>query len=215
MNPKKIYITISVVLAIMTVMLMSSVIHLSQQKKENIETIGRLNDSVARLQNNLAEYEKEKEKFDFYKFKDNVFNLKYPDFSQVARIVYRKSKEYGFSPYVIMALIQVESNFHQYAVSTVGACGLMQVNFSVWKDIYDIEYNRVFEKEYNIDLGLKILDRYYKKTSGDLLKALFRYNNGYKYNNVNYTAKVIKTKFYTHGQEPEKEKAEKGKNVSI
>jgi soluble lytic murein transglycosylase-like protein len=199
----------------MTVMLMSSVIHLSQQKKENTETIGRLNDSVVRLQSRLAAYEKEKEKFGFYKFKDNVFNLKYPGFSQVTGIVYRKSKEYGFSPYVIMALIQVESNFEQYAVSTVGACGLMQINFPVWKDIYDIDYNRVFEKEYNIDLGLKILKRYYKKTSGNLLKALFHYNNGYKYNNVKYTANVIKTKFYTHGQEAGKEKVEEDKNVSI
>ncbi len=215
MNPKNIYITISVVLALMTIMLMSSVIHLSQQKKENTETIVRLNRSVDRLQNHLAAYEKEKEKFGFYKFKDTVFRLKFPDFSQVAGIVYRKSKEYGFSPYVIMALIQVESNFDQNAVSTVGACGLMQINFPVWKDIYDIDYNRVFEKEYNIDLGLKILKRYYKRTSGDLLKALFHYNNGYKYKNVKYTANVIKTKFYTHGKETAKKKAEEDKNMSI
>ena len=44
---------------------------------------------------------------------------------------YRKSRDFGFSPYLIMSLIQVESNFDPYAVSSVGAYGLMQVNYSV------------------------------------------------------------------------------------
>jgi soluble lytic murein transglycosylase-like protein len=198
----------------MTVMLMSSVIHLSRQKKDNIAAIGRLNETVARLEKNLSSYEKEKEKFDFYRFKENVFNLKYPNFSRVARIVFKKSREYGFSPYLVMAVIQVESNFDQYAVSTAGAYGLMQVNYSVWKDIYGIDFNRIYQKEYNIDLGLKILKRYYLKSSGNLLKALFRYNNGYKHNNHQYSARVIKTNFYVHGKEKEEDTG-KAKNMSI
>jgi soluble lytic murein transglycosylase-like protein len=213
MNLKNIYISIFVVMTIMTAMLMSSVIHLSQQKKKNLAAIARLNNEVDRLQKNLDKYEQEKEKFDFYAFKDNVFNLKYPDFAQVARIVYTKSKEYGFSPYLVMALIQVESNFDQYAVSSAGACGLMQVNYSVWQNTLNIDYNKLFEKEYNIDMGLKVLKHYYEKTSGNLFQALFHYNNGYKYNNVDYTAKVINTKFFT--QDPgEAEKKDSG-NVSI
>jgi hypothetical protein len=184
-------------MAIVTAMLMSSVIHLSGQKKENLRTIDRLNNSVNQLQEKLTWYEKEKSRFDFYRFKESVFNMRHPEFTQIARAVYHKSKQYGFSPYLIMALIQVESNFDPGAISTVGAYGLMQVNYSVWKDTLEIDYDRVFEIEYNIELGLKILKHYYKKAAGNIFMALFRYNNGYKYNNTGYNKKIVATKYYS------------------
>lgn len=214
MNPIKIHKPIYIILTIMLVMLMSSVITLSQQKNDNISTISRLNDTVARLEKNLAVYEKEKEKQEFYQFTQNILNLRYPDFAQVSRIVYKKSQEFGFSPYLVMSVIQVESNFDQYAVSSAGAHGLMQVNYSVWKDVHNIDFNRIYQKEYNIDLGLKILKHYYDKNGGNMAKALFRYNNGYKHNNTAYSGKVIATKFYAQGQAKSK-RSKKDKKISI
>lgn len=214
MNPRKIHKPIYIILTIMLVMLMSSVITLSQQKNDNITTIGQLNETVARLEKDLAVYEKEKEKQEFYQYTQNILNLRYPDFAQVSRIVYKKSKEYGFSPYLVMSVIQVESNFNQYAVSSAGAHGLMQLNYSVWKDVLDIDFNRIYQKEYNIDLGLQVLKHYYDKNNGNMYKALFRYNNGYKHNNTAYSGKVIATKFYAHGKEMSK-RSKKDKNVSI
>lgn len=214
MNPNKIHIPIYIILTVMLVMLMSSVINLSQQKNGNIAAIDQLNETVARLEKDLAVYEQEKEKQDFYQYTQNILNLRYPDFAQVSRIVYKKSKEYGFSPYLVMSIIQVESNFNQYAVSSAGAHGLMQLNYSVWKDVYNIDFNRIYHKEYNIDLGLKVLKHYYDKNSGNMYKALFRYNNGYKHNNTAYSGKVIATKFYAQGVEKGK-RTEKEKNVSI
>ena len=200
MKVKKIYIILSFVLTVSTALLMSTVVDLSGQRKANLGKISRLTQKIAQLEKKVTHFETEKEKFEYYKFKQNVFNLKYPDYSQISELVFQKSKKYGFSPYLVMAVIQVESNFEQFAISTAGAYGLMQINYAVWKDALNIDFNRIFEKGYNIDLGLKILKHYYEETPGDLFMALFRYNNGYKYDNKEYNGKIIATKFYSHGK---------------
>ena len=86
--------------------------------------------------------------------------------------------------------MQVESAFNPLALSTAGAYGLMQVHYAVWKDELQIEKSRIFDIEYNIGLGLKILKQYYDLANGNMDRALFLYNNGYKYNNSGYIAKV-------------------------
>jgi hypothetical protein len=197
-----------------TTLLMTVVVNMVNQKEKNQETIVNLTEKTTLLQEKVAHYEKEKNEFEFYRFKENVFNLMYPDFSQIARIVFKKSKKYGFNPYLIMAIIQVESAFDQYAVSSVGAYGLMQVNYSVWKDVLNIDYNKIFKKEYNIELGLKILKHYYEKASGNMFMALFRYNNGYKYNNEKYNVKIVSTKFYSQTKK-NKQTESKDKELSI
>ena len=199
---KRIYIIVFLILLASTALLMSTVLNLRGQRKVRLETISQLTRNIAHLEKKIDHYEKEKKKVEFYQFAENVYNLKYPNFSQVARIVFEKSKEYGFNPYLIMAVIQVESDFQQFAVSSHGAYGLMQVNYAVWKDVFDIDFNRIFEKRYNIDLGLKILKHYFEKASGNIFRALFHYNNGYKYNNEEYNDKITGTKFFTQIQVP-------------
>jgi hypothetical protein len=214
MNFKRIYIAVFLVLTVTTALLMTAVVSLVNQKGENQQNIARLTQKTTHLAEKVVHFEKEKEKFEFYRFKENVFNLKYPDYSQIAKIVFKKSKKYEFNPYLVMAVIQVESSFDQHAVSSVGAYGLMQVNYSVWKDELAIDFNRIFEKEYNIDLGLKILKHYYEEASGNIFMALYRYNNGYKYQNKKYNVKIISTKFYS--QSKKNDQAEnKDKELSI
>jgi len=214
MKIKKIYIVLFLVLIVTTALLMTAVVNLVDKKGESQETIAQLSQKTAKLEEKVAFYEKEKEKFEFNRFKQNVFNLKYPDYSQIAKIVFKESKKYGFDPYLIMAVIQVESDFDQYAVSSVGAYGLMQVNYSVWKDQLAIDFNRIYEKEYNIDLGLKILKQYYKESSGNIFMALYRYNNGYKFQNEDYNARIISTKFYSHTKEKDQpEKKDKERSI--
>ena len=161
-----------------------------------------------------AELEKYKKNMALHQFQDSIFQLRHPEFSEIAKIVFKKSKEYGFNPYLVMGLIQVESNFKPYAVSVAGAYGLTQVNYSVWKDELDINFNRIYNLEYNIDLGLKILKHYYEKTNRNLIQALFHYNNGYKHNNTGYSLKVISTRFYANKNKAAG-KTEKGDKLSI
>ncbi len=196
------YIGIFLVLTIMTSLLALQVIGLAGNKKDNLETIAKLNRQVSQLQTSITKYkeinEQEKKDRDLLAFKQSAFKLRHPKFTEIAEVVFRKSQEYGFNPYLVMAVIQVESGFDQYAVSTAGAYGLMQVNYTVWKNELSINFNRIFEKEYNIDLGLRVLKHYYDRNSGNMHMALYRYNNGYKYHNHKYNGRIVATKFYAH-----------------
>ncbi len=147
----------------------------------------------AELTKELAKYKSLMKDYELYRFKAMALKSKYPHFDKIANIVYKKSREYGFKPELILALIKVESDFNQYAISPAGAYGLMQINYNVWKDYYKIDPNKLFDIEYNIDLGLKILKHYYDQEGGDLDLALFRYNNGYLYKNKSYVKKVVST----------------------
>ncbi len=145
------------------------------------------------LKAQVIQFKKTLEEYRIYKFKAIALKDKYPNFDRIADIVYKKSMEYGFKPELILALIKVESGFDQYAISSAGAYGLMQINYNVWKEHFKIDPDKLFDIEYNIDLGLKILKYYYDKSGGDMDKALFRYNNGYLYKNKAYVKKVVST----------------------
>jgi soluble lytic murein transglycosylase-like protein len=128
--------------------------------------------------------------YDFLAFKANIFEKRDPHLSRITESVYEKSSHYGFQPELILGMMKVESGYNPRAVSRRGAYGLMQVNFSVWKDELDIDKKRIFDIDYNIDLGLQILKRYYLESKGNLKRALHLYNNGYKYKNYSYVNKV-------------------------
>jgi len=100
MNIKKIYIILFLVLVVTTALLMTAVVNLIDKKGENQETIAQLSQKATHLEEEVANYEKEKEKFEFYRFRQNVFNLKYPDYSQITKIVFKKSKKYGSSKFL-------------------------------------------------------------------------------------------------------------------
>jgi len=208
MTLKKIQYGMFILFVLTTAVLTIVNIDLSKQKLENRAAIQVLSREVSLMDKKITAFDKYKREIDRHRFQESIFKLKYPKFAEIAGIVFSKSKKYDFDPYLIMAMIQVESNFEPYAVSKAGAYGLMQVTYSVWKDELGINFNRIFEKEYNIELGIMILKHYYEETNGDLLKALFHYNNGYKFNNTAYSAKVISTLFYSNkdkGSKTEKE----------
>jgi soluble lytic murein transglycosylase-like protein len=63
-----------------------------------------------------------------------------------------------------------------------------------------VDFKRITQVDYNIELGLTILKGYMRETRGDIIKALILYNNGYKYANTNYSEKVIASNFYRHAR---------------
>ena len=130
------------------------------------------------------------QKYDFLEYKVSAYEKKLPDFSLVLDSAYKKSLQYGFHPDLVLSIINVESGFNPKAVSFRGAYGLMQVNLFVWKKELNIDKKRIFDIDYNIDLGLKILKRYLIEAKGNLKRALHLYNNGYKYNNTSYVKKI-------------------------
>jgi soluble lytic murein transglycosylase-like protein len=180
---------------------MAAVISLATEDGDKRETIEKLNAQVSQLEKNLSYYkslhEGKPDEKNFQQFENKAFQLRFPNFSETIKTVYKKSNEYGFNPYLVMAMIQVESGFNPNAVSTAGAYGLMQVNYAVWKDELNIDFERIFEKEYNIDLGLKILKHYYDKANGNIFIALSRYCSGYNPNCPVYNSKILTSRFVT------------------
>ncbi len=131
--------------------------------------------------------------YDFMEYKTNAFAKRFPIFSEILNTVYHKSAKYGFEPNLVLKVIKVESDFNPNAISYLGAYGLMQVNLTVWRDELKIDRTRIFDVNYNIDLGLQILRRYYLESAGNMKRALHLYNNGYLYQNTAYASKVEAT----------------------
>jgi len=92
-------------------------------------------------------------------------------------------------PELVLAVIDVESNFNQFAISRAGAMGLMQVMPFWLKEIGRPDDN-LFNLKTNLRMGCTILRYYLDMEKGDLTQALARYN-GSK-GSYRYTNKVFK-----------------------
>ena len=79
------------------------------------------------------------------------------------------------APELVLAVIEVESNFDRYAVSVAGALGLMQV-MPFWKDEIGRQGDNLNHVDTNLRYGCTILKFYLDKEKGDLRRALGRYN---------------------------------------
>jgi soluble lytic murein transglycosylase-like protein len=89
--------------------------------------------------------------------------------------VHYEAKRAGLDPQMVMALIQVESNFRKYAVSSAGARGYMQV-MPFWVKLIGNSEHNLFNLRTNLRFGCAILRHYLKIERGDLFRALGRYN---------------------------------------
>jgi Soluble lytic murein transglycosylase and related regulatory proteins (some contain LysM/invasin domains) len=97
-----------------------------------------------------------------------------------SRIALLKSVHYeasraGLDPQLVLGLIQVESGFKKYAVSTAGARGFMQV-MPFWVKLVGAKGDDLFDMRKNIRYGCVILRLYLDLEKGDLYRALGRYN---------------------------------------
>jgi soluble lytic murein transglycosylase-like protein len=81
----------------------------------------------------------------------------------------------GLPPEMVLAVIDIESAFDAYAVSSAGAQGLMQV-MPFWLDEIGMPGDRLVDIRTNLRMGVTILRYYYDMESGDWIRALGRYN---------------------------------------
>ena len=91
------------------------------------------------------------------------------------RSVHYEATRAGLDPQLVLGLIQVESAFKKYAVSSVGARGYMQVMPFWVKSIGNTDHN-LFHLRLNLRYGCTILRHYLDIERGDLYRALGRYN---------------------------------------
>jgi soluble lytic murein transglycosylase-like protein len=81
----------------------------------------------------------------------------------------------GLDPQLVLGLIQHESNFRKYAISSSGARGFMQVMPFWVRQIGDGGHD-LFTLRTNLRYGCTILRYYLDIEQGDLYRALGRYN---------------------------------------
>jgi len=90
--------------------------------------------------------------------------------------VWYESRRAGLEPALVLGLIQVESGFRKYAISSVGARGYTQVMPFWSRQIGDGDAARLFVMQVNLRFGCVILRHYLDIEKGDLFMALGRYN---------------------------------------
>jgi soluble lytic murein transglycosylase-like protein len=117
----------------------------------------------------------------------------------ILRTVHRQATIVGVEPELVLAVIDVESNFDRFAISTATALGLMQVMPFWVPELGYQDKNQLFDVEINVLLGCRILKYYVDMERGDLVRGLARYNGsvGKRW----YADRVIerlRTKWFQH-----------------
>lgn len=79
------------------------------------------------------------------------------------------------APELVLALMEVESGFDRFAISKVGARGLMQI-MPFWLQELNQPQANLFAISTNLRFGCTILKHYLDKENGNLRRALARYN---------------------------------------
>ena len=102
------------------------------------------------------------------------YSIKYDDyFLETARV-------YGIDFYVIKAMGICESNLNCDAVSSAGACGIMQIMFPTWEDMNLYDWSACFVASCNIRVGGKYL-KWLKERGLSDNEIIIAYNCGIGY----------------------------------
>jgi soluble lytic murein transglycosylase-like protein len=93
----------------------------------------------------------------------------------ILKHVHQEATRAKLQPELVLSVIQVESNFDQYAISWVGARGLMQI-MPFWLKEIGHPNDNLFDIKTNLRFGCTILSYYLQVEKGNLFRALARYN---------------------------------------
>ena len=111
------------------------------------------------------------------------------------RISFLKTVHYdatraGLQPELVLGLIQVESAFRKYALSSVGAKGYMQV-MPFWVKLIGTADQNLFNLRTNLRYGCTIFRYYLDMERGNYFRALGRYNGSL--GQADYPTMVVQT----------------------
>jgi soluble lytic murein transglycosylase-like protein len=87
-----------------------------------------------------------------------------------------EARRAGLPLSLVLGVVQVESAFRKYAISSAGARGYMQVMPFWARLIGDGDDSRLFHMQTNLRFGCVILRHYLDQERGDTFMALGRYN---------------------------------------
>jgi soluble lytic murein transglycosylase-like protein len=94
---------------------------------------------------------------------------------ELLRDIHAAAAQAELPPELVLSVIEVESHFDRFAVSSAGAQGMMQV-MPFWKDEIGRPDDNLTLNQTNFAYGCRILQFYLQRERGKLHKALARYN---------------------------------------
>jgi soluble lytic murein transglycosylase-like protein len=114
---------------------------------------------------------------------------------ELLKAVHYEAKRAGLMPELVLAVIDIESAFNPFAISAVGAQGLMQV-MPFWLNEIGRPGDNLFRVQTNLRFGCTILKFYLDKEKQNLFAALKRYN-GTRENHYSLKVdKLLRTRWY-------------------
>ena len=90
--------------------------------------------------------------------------------------IWYETRRAGLDTAMVLGLVQVESNFRKFAISSVGARGYMQIMPCWTRLLADGDAGKLFHMQTNLRCGCVILRHYLDRENGNLFMALGRYN---------------------------------------
>ena len=95
--------------------------------------------------------------------------------TELLKTVHHEASRAGLDPQLVLGLMEVESGFRKYAISSAGARGFMQV-MPFWIKLIGKPDHNLFHARLNVRYGCVILRHYLDLEHGDYFRALGRYN---------------------------------------
>jgi soluble lytic murein transglycosylase-like protein len=141
-----------------------------------------LSSAIANLAPPVPEFDDTESRLSYLRWLGTMsqrLKAKKPDWNtrkEFLQTVWYESRRAGLDASLVLGLIQVESNFRKFAVSSMGARGYMQVMPFWTRALGDGDASRLFHMQTNLRFGCVILRHYLDREGGDLFMALGRYN---------------------------------------
>ena len=115
---------------------------------------------------------------------------------ELLRLLHGEAAKAGLDPELVLAVVDVESNFDRFAISRVGARGLMQI-MPFWREEIGRPDDNLFQMKTNLRYGCTILRYYLDAEKGNLAQALARYNGSAgRWEYPNRVFKALHTRWY-------------------
>jgi soluble lytic murein transglycosylase len=104
------------------------------------------------------------------------------DRRRVLATIVREARRHGLDPLMVAAVIEIESRFDPFAVSSAGAYGLMQLMPPTAQELFtgdkSLKPAHLFNPVLNVELGTAYIAQLLRRFDGDLQRALIAYNAG-------------------------------------
>lgn len=97
---------------------------------------------------------------------------------ELLKLIHSEAARVDLPPELVLAVIDIESNFDRFAISYAGALGMMQI-MPFWLDEIGRPDDNLFHLPTNLRMGCTILRYYIDREKGNLAGGLARYNGSY------------------------------------